>query len=131
MTDDSNVECVQNSDNFNLKGILSDSDHDSLYNNANHICKYYEESECLEKFENIDYGTQSVLSFNIRSLPGKFIEFKEFLTSSFGKYKPDIICLQEIWNIPYYENFFLDGYHPLEYKVRDKTGTNSNVGGGG
>ena len=130
MTGDENVECVQNSDNFNLKGILSDSDHDSLYNNANHICKYYEESVCLEKFENIDYGTQSVLSFNIRSLPGKFTEFKEFLTSSFGKYKPDIICLQEIWNIPYYENFFLDGYHPLEYKVRDKTGTNSNVGGG-
>ena len=52
------------------------------------------------------------------------------MTSSFGKYKPDIICLQELWNIPCYDNFFLDGYHPLQYKIRDKTGTNSNVGGG-
>ena len=131
MTDDISLEYVQKTDSFNLKNnCLLEDDFNPLYNNTNHVCKYYNEIECLNKFDQINNATFSILSSNIRSLPRKFSELKDFLTSSFGKVHPDIICLQEVWNIPIHDNFLLNGYHPIEYKIRDPTNSNSNIGGG-
>ena len=80
--------------------------------------------------QNFKNETFSILSLNIRSLSGKFNELKSFLASAFGTFKPNIICLQEIWNVGPYDNFDIDGYHPLNFKIRNVDGLNSNAGGG-
>ena len=113
-------------DQMNFKSIFSD---DNLSNN-NHVCQYYEEEACLNKFQSIKGKSFTILSLNIRSLPGKWLDFNQFLASSFGNYKPSVICLQEIWNIPTYADFSLEDYHPLIYNTRDVTGLNGNAGGG-
>ena len=85
----------------------------------------------MKKFKNISPNSFTILSLNIRSLSNKWHEFKQFLTSSFGEYRPNIICLQEIWNInSSYDDFSLTDYHPLLYKTRDSNGLNNNCGGG-
>jgi hypothetical protein len=130
MSDNIDFEYVQNGDNFNFKKVSADEDSNPLYSNNIHNCQYYEEEACLEKMQNIKNETFSVLSLNIRSLPGKFTEFKNFLAASFGSFKPNIICLQEIWNVGPYDNFDIDGYHPFNFKIRNIDGLNSNAGGG-
>jgi exonuclease III len=67
------------------------------------------------------------MSFNIQSLPAKFHELKELIHMlSSSKCSPDVICLQEIWQIHENMDFSLPGYSKLEYKIR-----NNNVQGGG
>ena len=87
--------------------------------------KYVQNDDTFDTFD-----TFSILSLNIRSLSGKFNELKSFLTSSFGTFKPNIICPQKIWNVGPYDNFDIDGYHPLNFKIRNVDGLNSNAGGG-
>ena len=55
---------------------------------------------------------------------------KDFLHSSFGNFLPDIIALQEVWNVPLLDEFSLDGYHPIQFKIRDESRLKSNTGGG-
>ena len=121
-------ERVQTSDrsNFNTK---FHSSHFS-YVNTNHNCQYYNEEDCYEKFKNISHNSFTILSINIRSLANKWHEFKQFITSSFGNYKPSVICFQEIWNISTFDNYSLEDYHPLFYMTRDPNGLNNNCGGG-
>ena len=130
MSDNIDFECVQNDDTFDFKKFSADEDTNPLYSNNSHNCQYYEEEACLDKMQDIKNETFSVLSLNIRSLPGKFNELKNFLTSAFGTYKPNIICLQEIWNVGPYDNFDIDGYHPLNFNIRNVDGLNPNAGGG-
>ena len=132
VNDTTSEEYEQNYKNFDFKNQISDYENNPLYgkNALSHICKYYEENDCLYKFSNIDHKTFSVISLNIRSLPGKFEELKNFLDSSFGFFKPSVICIQEVWNKPIYEDFHLENYHNLQYKIRDMSGLNSNAGGG-
>ena len=67
------------------------------------------------------------MSFNIQSLPSKFNEFQELIQNfQINKCEPDIICLQEIWQIVNSSAFSLDDYNPIEYKLR----SNSTQGGG-
>ena len=67
------------------------------------------------------------MSFNIQSLPSKFNEFQELIQNfQINKCEPDIICLQEIWQIVHLSAFSLDDYNPIEYKLR----SNSTQGGG-
>ena len=67
------------------------------------------------------------MSFNIQSLPSKFNEFQELIQNfQINKCEPDIICLQEIWQIVHSSAFSLDDYNPIEYKLR----SNSTQGGG-
>ena len=47
-----------------------------------------------------------------------------------GMVKLSVLCLQEIWCVPPYEDFALDGYHPIFYSQRDPSGRNRNAGGG-
>jgi hypothetical protein len=130
MIDDLDLEYVQSADKFDFKSNFCDEETNPLYSNNGHICKYYEEEDCLSKMQSIKNETFSVLSLNIRSLPGKFMEFKNFLSSTFGDFKPSLICMQELWNIPLFEDFVLEGYHPLHFKTRDPEGLNPNIGGG-
>jgi hypothetical protein len=123
------LEHVKTNSNYDFKEI-----YDSYAYNveeSRHNCQYYEISEMYKKFQEIESDHFTTLSLNIRSLPGKFLEFKNFLDSiNFSKFKPAVICLQEIWNKPQYESFLLENYHDFQFKIRDKTGINSNQGGG-
>ena len=47
-----------------------------------------------------------------------------------GTVKLSVLCLQEIWCVPPYEDFALDGYHPIFYSQQDPSGRNRNAGGG-
>jgi len=67
----------------------------------------------------ISCSSLKIMSFNIQSLSAKFADFVELLSILDSKNAlPDIICLQEIWQIMPYMNFQLNGYHPLCYKSR-------------
>ena len=67
------------------------------------------------------------MSFNIQSLPSKFTEFQEFISNfNVNRCSPDIILLQEIWNLQNPDLFHIPGYSPLIFKSRS-----NNVQGGG
>lgn len=67
-----------------------------------------------------------IMSLNIQSLASKFNEFSDLISHlSSIKKSPDIICLQELWQIIDPDLFDLDGYQPL------KLNTRSNIRGGG
>ena len=66
-----------------------------------------------------------MMSFNIQSISAKFNEFTDFL-DSLGKFKFDIICLQELWKMCDPNLFNIDGYHSLIFKSR----SNNKQGGG-
>ena len=61
------------------------------------------------------YNNFSMLSFNIRSLHGKFEEFKDFLSDVKNRFS--IICLQEIWSVSH--EYPLEGYQSIEFNTRD------------
>jgi len=133
-------EVIQIMNNIELEHVKTNSIYDfkEIYDSyaynveeSRHNCQYYEISEMYKKFQEIESDHFTTLSLNIRSLPGKFLEFKNFLDSiNFSKFKPAVICLQEIWNKPQYESFLLENYHDFQFKIRDKTGINSNQGEG-
>ena len=67
------------------------------------------------------------MSFNIQSLPSKFTEFQEFISNfNVNRCSPDIILLQENWNLQNPDLFHIPGYSPLIFKSRS-----NNVQGGG
>lgn len=56
----------------------------------------------------------SIMSLNIQSLQAKFNEFNDLINFLATTNKsPDVICLQETWNVSDPDIFSLDGYHPL------------------
>ena len=127
------LDQVQTDENFNLKNLMSDETNDddiSPYHNSGHTCKYYE----LEEFQNEFHSVSKQMSFlsqNIRSLPGKWSEFGQFISDlNKDQFKFSVIALQEIWNVPKGINFIIPGYKPLHYTIRDSTGLNNNAGGG-
>ena len=90
---------------------------------------YYE----FEEYQNINaapyfYSNFSMLSFNIRSLHGKYEEFKDFLSDI--KHRFSIICWQEIWSVS--REYPLEGYQSIEFNTRDAhlSTPNRNCGGG-
>ena len=97
MTDNTLLENVQKLKSLNLESSFFDNENSD--NIGNH-CQYYSESDFLEKIKTIDYNHFSTLSLNIRSLPGNWIEFQNFLKASFETFNPTVICLQEIWSKP-------------------------------
>ena len=127
MTDNTLLENVQKLKSLNLESSFFDNENSD--NIGNH-CQYYSESDFLEKIKTIDYNHFSTLSLNIRSLPGNWLEFQNFLKASFGTFNPTVICLQEIWSKPCFESFSLPDYHPFHFKIRDPSGINRNSGGG-
>ena len=87
----------------------------SPYSNLNLSCTYLE----LEKLPDINNSKFNVVSLNIQSLPAKFNEFTDFISQfSDADSCPDVICLQETWNIIDNSAFPLINYHPLETNLR-------------
>ena len=82
---------------------------------------YIEDDNFFSNLKHSDY--LSFFNLNVQSLPAKFNELKDLLFSL--KLNFDVICLQEIWQIPDDELFKLPGYKFI-HKSRD-----NNVQGGG
>ena len=100
---------------------------DSPYETATFLCEYLSEVETINKYKNAN--KPSVLSINIQSLQSKFNNFSTFINSLLvNNCAPDIICIQELWQIPGSDYFILDGYHPLVYKLRHSSTQGGGVG---
>ena len=131
VTDDLGVDCVQSDPDYDLKNCLDGTDSiDGIYNNVDHSCKYYEMEDFLHEFCH-EPRKFSTLSFNIRSLPGSWVEFRDLIIeANKGNFKFSVVAVQEVWNVPPNVSYDLPGYKPFCYKIRNPSGLNSNAGGG-
>ena len=133
--DDIGVDCVRSSELFDFKNKFDDTeDSEGIYNNTEHSCLYYDMDEFRSKFcRDLTLGSSkfSTFSLNIRSLPGKWEEFRDFVSCLNGKnFRFSVIAVQEVWNVPRGLNYDLVGYKPFEYRIRDPSGLDGNAGGG-
>ena len=131
MTEDNiGLDRVQTESIYDFKKSFGqNNDQNMMYNTMVHSCEYYE----LEEFQNTFNcnGCFSTLSLNIRSLPGKWNDFREYISLlNRDKFKFSIIAVQEVWNVPLGISYRLDGYKLFDFKVRDQTRMNNNAGGG-
>jgi len=93
-------------------------------------CRYYETLEFSNVFkENYDFAA---ISLKIRSLPGKWDNFLDFLLDlNQGEFKFDIICMQEVWTIPKYFKTNIPEYKLVVHKVRNQMDNLCSIVGGG
>ena len=120
-----NLDQLSGESQYNLLNSLGNNSFDSPFPNS--FISPYPTNE--QMFDHISDNSFSMVSINIRSLPGKITELANFLDNKGGK-KIDIVSMQEIWNVPTGVQLNIEGYHPLLYKIRDMSGQKSNVGGG-
>ncbi len=135
MDNDSNVGVsrINGDPNFNfLSKFTEEIDEDNLFNNHNNFSPYNEatfDSRYIDIHQLPDVINKNnllICTINIQSLPAKFNELCEWLvTLATYHTTPDIICLQEIWQIPDPSLFSLPNYHPLIFESRS-----SSHGGG-
>jgi len=98
------------------------NNHCSPYSNLNLNCKYIDSTE----FSSIKSNKFTTLSLNIQSLSSKFNELSEFINElSNTNSSPDVICLQETWNVLDGSLFPLNDYQQLIFNNR-----NNSRGGG-
>jgi len=101
---------------------LNDDDYnysDSPYDNSSFLCSYVDP---LNYKITYNPNSLSFMSLNIQSLHSKFNEFSDLIALlEKDKCAPDVICLQELWQFPEFAKFSLLNYHPLCYKLRNKT----------
>ena len=87
--------------------------------NVNLNCNYLDTDEISK----LNSEKITVFSVNIQSLPAKFSELSETINEFSSA--PDVICLQETWQIIDNSFFPLANYHTLETNLR------SSAKGGG
>ena len=104
-------KCLENGDDDDFS-ILND-----------HDCPYLTNDQFSDSLKS-DLFT--VVSINIRSLPGKINELSNFLHNSNNNIVPTCVAIQEVWNVPAGVQFNIEGYHPFIYNIRDKSGLSSN-----
>ena len=98
---------------------------DSPYNNCNILCSYMDETKFSCTYKNLKKF--SFMSLNIQSLPSKFIDLNDMISNlNVNMCAPDVIALQEIWQIQDPAFFPLPNYNLIEFKCR-----RNNVQGGG
>ena len=111
--------------NSDLLNTHDDDLNDSPYSNLDVQCTYFDENQYVTNFKNLKKF--SILSLNIQSLPSKFTEFQELIQHfQINNCEPDILCLQETWQIQNISSVTLDNYNTLECKLR----SNFTQGGG-
>ena len=132
-TNNVSLDRVQTDVNYDFKNTLlndTDDDDSTPYHNIGHNCRYYEQDEFQNNFKNLSKQT-SFFSLNVRSLPGKWSEFRQLITElNKDSFRFSVLALQEIWNVPKGTNYDLPGYKPFHFSIRDPSGTNGNAGGG-
>jgi hypothetical protein len=108
----------------NSSSFLNNSENDSPYNASSFNSVYTDiTSMCNSPLNN----NINIMSLNVQSLPSKFSELNDLIeTCSSKNFLPDIILLQEIWQVTDPNIFSLNHYQPLIFKCRS-----SCQGGGG
>lgn len=117
--------CLNNpeSDSFDF---LNADNIDSPYNNSKFSCLYSDENEFCTKYQ----GDKrlAIMSLNVQSINAKICELREFIQHcAYMNCTPDVICIQETWNIIDDNTLQIVGYQPLVYTCRK----NSQGGGVG
>jgi hypothetical protein len=103
---------------------ISDNEHDfdfndSPYETTNITCEYIDPTSYASTFKNLH--EISLMSFNVQSLSAKFSEFKDMTQLLMNaNCAPDVICLQEIWQIPSHANFSLLNTKPDQIMCREE-----------
>jgi hypothetical protein len=105
----------------------NDHDDETLYNESTFSCYYLDETSFCSKFRNNEKFL--IMCLNIQSLPAKFNELYQLVANMlYFNCAPDIICLQEIWQIPNKNILSLPNYFPLEYLTRHGSTQGGGVG---
>ena len=90
---------------------------DTPYTQSDFLTEYIDPTAFCNKMSNLN--NLSILSLNIQSLSSKYTEFFDLIVLlTKHNCSPEIICLQEIWQIPDPSIFSLPGYQPLIFKCR-------------
>jgi hypothetical protein len=116
---------MKNSNSPTAGNFNNYDDDETPYSESLFSCKYLNETSFCAQFRN--NSKFFVMSLNIQSLKAKFNDFRQLISNLlYSNCAPDIICIQEIWQIPSNDLFHLPNYFPLEYLTR-----RNNVQGGG
>ena len=104
------IDCELNNDD-----IIFQDFNNSPYSETK-IGSCYVDVDSITKF---DHKSLLVMSFNIQSLAAKFNEFTDLISHLFLKNSsPDVICLQEIWQITDADLYEINGYQPIIFNAR-------------
>ena len=125
------LDSLVSNNNFDFISSLSNDEDqsDQLFNFDNSDTPYTQSAFKTEYVDPTTFCNSPISSnnlclftLNIQSLPAKFTEFQELITL-FDKNdrSPEVICLQEIWNIPDPSAFSIPGYQPLIFSCRQST----------
>ena len=135
-TTDFSLNSLNTNPSFNFSNSLFNSNYfssnpnddtydDSPYSNLDIQCNYMDESQYVSSFKNTKQF--SYMSLNLQSLPAKFNEFHDLIQNLTSNCcSPDIILLQEIWQLHNPSSFNISNYSPIEFKCRQ-----NNMHGGG
>jgi len=124
-----NLSSLVNNPSYDFLNFLTNSEEnaDSPDSFTTHSESPYSQSNFLTHYTDItslsstlNTNTQlSILSLNIQSLPSKYNDLLELISSLSSHHcQPDLICLQEIWSVMDSDHFPLPGYQPLTFKTR-------------
>jgi len=135
MTDrtDISLDSVCNDDKYNfLHKILSEKDDvhsftntfsedlNSPYNDCSFICNYLDEPSYISKYSNSK--NLSCCTLNVQSLPAKFNDLSDLISHMlFNASAPDVLCIQELWQIADPSLLSLPSYHNIVFKLRHIT----------
>jgi hypothetical protein len=108
------LNSVNNSDNVNDNLFFDNNSDDSPYSNLNVQCEYMDVNTCVNTLSNIN--NFSFLSLNVQSLHSKFTALDDLINNmQLNSFTPDVILLQEIWQIHSVNSLLLNQYKPLEF----------------
>ena len=125
---------LNNNPSFNFSNSLFNSDFladdvnspdDSPYSNLDVLCNFFDENQFINKFRNVN--NFSIFSLNIQSLPSKYIALQDLINNfNINNCLPDVLCIQETWQIPDPSLFPLNNYDQFICNLR----SNFTQGGG-
>ena len=89
------LDHIQHNEDYNFKNVLLNDDEEetTIYSTIGHSCNYFEIEEFSSKVKSLSKQV-SFLSYNVRSLPGKWSEFSELLNSlNMGSFKFTVVAI--------------------------------------
>ena len=125
---------LNNNPSFNFSNSLFNSDYlcedanspdDSPYSNLDILCNYFDENQFVSKFSGSN--NFNLFSLNIQSLPSKYNALQDLINNfNINNCQPDVLCIQETWQVPDPSLFPLINYNQFICNLR----SNSIQGGG-
>ena len=116
---------IGNDEDSEIVNFFSNN-HELPYDSCTFKCEYVD----VLSLNNLNNSSKlCIMTLNIQSIQAKFTERKELVFSLCNSNcLPDVICLQEIWQIQDRAEFNLPGYKPLIYKTHRGAERGGGVG---